>query len=257
MAVLAVITLLALVVINHEAGHALAASLMGIPYEEIHIGLPFPPEIDRTIFGKRIKLTPWRQKKIALGGKTIILQPWPFGGGVGIEEENLYKASWMKMALVLLAGPAANFLAGALVAIIMYGPSTAGLLVKEFSTAAGQSVGLVISGEIGLPKILGPVGMVAIMAEWIKIDPGQGIPFVWLLLSIVSGFINLFVPLPALDGGHLLIGTLIQLGGKRPKAIQASKDLNLGFFLFFFGLMIVLSIKDIVLLLQGGVYNLF
>ena len=104
------VIVLGILVMIHEAGHALASKAVGIPVEEFGLGLP-----------------PRLLKLGTIGGTDITLNAIPFGGfvrpkGEGDEtvEGGMAAAPPWKRLIVLLAGVTMNFILGLSVFIIMY-----------------------------------------------------------------------------------------------------------------------------------------
>ena len=68
-----VVTLqLILVLVIHEAGHALASSLFGFSFDSVFIGLPI-----------------WPKKTFHYKGKDITISPWLVGGGVNVKNDDM------------------------------------------------------------------------------------------------------------------------------------------------------------------------
>ena len=111
-----------------------------------------------------------------------------------------------------------------------------------------QSLVQMITGQIEA-DLSGPVGIVSFIGE----TTAYGIRSLLVLaayLSINLGIINL-LPIPALDGSRLVFLTI---EGIRRKPIDPKKEGIVHFIglLFFFGLMIIITYKDIVRLISGG-----
>lgn len=98
-------------------------------------------------------------------------------------------------------------------------PRNAGSLIKNsfynavnFGRLVWDSLGMLISGQVGMDQLSGPVGVASVMAETAGISL---MSFFWLVafISINLGVMNL-LPLPALDGGRLVFLLIEAIRGK-------------------------------------------
>jgi membrane-associated protease RseP (regulator of RpoE activity) len=222
------IAILLIIVVIHEAGHATVAKMVGYKVEGIYIGLPA-----------------WPKKTFILKGKPITLSPWLIGGGVGINDEAYYSSPLWKKAVFVLAGPVTNVVAGFAAAIIAFGPKIGTLVTIEFLTACSKAILMLITGQIGIGSLSGPVGVVNICSGIITVNALLGTLFVWLLLNFAFTTMNL-LPIPALDGGQLVVGVICSIFGNTPTVIKIAKKVTLVFFLAILVFMGGIIIKDIV-----------
>lgn len=243
--VLIVVSLLVLTVASHEAGHTIAAMTIGISFESVEIGIPLPPEIDLTFKGRTLKLRPWLQKKFTVKGKAFSIQPWLLGGKVSIKEEELLSREHWKTALIAAAGPLTNIALGLAPAILAFGPKVGAEVAGEFASASAMSIKMLLTGQVGFDLLVGPIGLIAICANIVRIEPILGTLFVWLLLNIAIGVVNL-APIPVLDGGVIVFGPLRRTSSAL--ANRVAKFLNTGFEFLLFGGLIALTIKDVLTL---------
>ena len=98
----------------------------------------------------------------------------------------------------------------------------------------------------GLPpgvEFVGIIGLSVFLTEAIQI----GFTYYLQFVAMVSVYLAVFniLPIPALDGGKLLFLFIEKIKG-RPIDLKTEKNLTLGFFLFFFLLMIFVTVKDII-----------
>ena len=105
------------------------------------------------------------------------------------------------------------------------------------------AVGQMIAGERGFDELGGPV-RIAQMSSATASDAGLlGIVYWAAYLSVTLGVINL-LPIPALDGGHLMFYLYEAIRGKSPSLRVQEVSLRLGFALLL-GLMIFATYNDI------------
>lgn len=103
-----------------------------------------------------------------------------------------------------------------------------------------------ITGKFGFKQISGPVGVTGAMVDMAKAGPYSFFFFV-SVISMNLGIFNL-LPIPALDGGTLLFTGIEMIFRKKiPKKIEDT--LKLIAFALLILLVIVVSIKDVVMLI--------
>ncbi len=127
-----------------------------------------------------------------------------------------------------------------------------GTVVTQSFHRAGYLVRMVwdsiidlITGRYSLRAVSGPIGTAGVISNAAK----SGFNTLLLLTALISVNLGIFnlLPLPALDGGHIFY-TLIELVSRRrlsPKIVSMIDAV--GMFLLF-GLMIVVTVKDIITL---------
>lgn len=112
-----------------------------------------------------------------------------------------------------------------------------------------DSIGMMISGEISAKNISGPV---TIISESSKAASAGILPYLMFmaLLSVNLGILNL-LPIPVLDGGHLLFYAIEGITGKpvSEKAMAAAQKVGLALLL---GLMVFALYNDIFRLLGNN-----
>ena len=126
-----------------------------------------------------------------------------------------------------------------------YGPLEAlGASIQQTASISGQilvSLGELVTGRRGTEELGGPV-RIAELSRQAGSSGLAALVSLTVLLSINLGLLNL-LPIPALDGGHLLmIGLEKVLGRPLPERIQAVA-LQIGVFLLI-GLMVFVTIND-------------
>ena len=81
---------------------------------------------------------------------------------------------------------------------------------------------MMLQGQVTLDDVSGPVGVVDMIGETYEESKEDGVFYIWLnmlnmaiLLSANLGVMNL-IPIPGLDGGHLLFLIYEMVSGKKP-----------------------------------------
>ncbi len=100
-----------------------------------------------------------------------------------------------------------------------------------------------ITGRYGLASVSGPVGITKTISNAAK----MGIVNLLYLVTVISinlGVMNL-LPIPALDGGHLLL-YVIELIRRKPIKRELEGLINLIGLILMLGLMVIIAIKDII-----------
>lgn len=118
---------------------------------------------------------------------------------------------------------------------------------KAFSTLYTQilAFGKIFRGELSLKSISGPIGMVKAYGpewDWIRFWTITG------LLSLVLAFMNL-LPIPALDGGHVMFLSFEMISGRKPsdKFLETAQKAGM---VFLLGLMVFIFANDILKLFE-------
>lgn len=227
MALLESIAILLSIVVIHEAGHFVAAILTGIKVKALYLGFPIGPRL-----------------KMRLGKYPFHISFALIGAAVDVDEDQLWKASFLKRAAVFLGGPLANFISLFTVAILLNGVEGGlayGWKVVLFSLA---SPFLVLFGYFPANQIMGPVGIVSVSTQ--ILSQGLGFQAALRLFAVISGALGAFnlFPIPVLDGGRVLIAVLAEFGLSRKWA----KVLIYGSFALLLVLMVLVTVKDVSLL---------
>lgn len=125
-------------------------------------------------------------------------------------------------------------------------------LVNAFSYATSKfgsifnsmivTIKSLITGDIGLNALSGPVGIYSIVGQQSKAGL-QGLMYLLAYLSINVGFINL-IPFPAFDGYRALTIIIERITGKKVNAKVDAIVNQVGLFLLF-ALMIYITVKDV------------
>jgi membrane-associated protease RseP (regulator of RpoE activity) len=179
-------------VLVHEVAHAVAARRAGGEVRELGVG--FGPVLGR----KRI------------GGVDVTLRPIPLGGFAAIDVEKLPPARRLP---VLLAGPLANIVVGALLRAMAKPEKPVGL--------PGQTRVMEVGGTLSAMAMLrqassaGPATLMRAAGD----------------INVSVGLANLLPVLP-LDGGHVVVARLEAAGASRA-ALALFRQVTMGLFLTF------------------------
>ena len=243
-----IIFLLGFLIFIHEGGHFLVAKLCKVKVNEFAIG-----------FGKKI----WQKQ-----GKetTYTIRMIPLGGFVSMEGEvessdvegSFSKASvWKRMAIVV-AGATVNIIFGILVYFILM--STVGIQFVdpakdtflnriyygalgtwEFILMLFESIKVLFTGGLSADQMVGIVGISEVVATTAGFAN-----YIYLLavISISLGITNL-LPIPALDGGKILI-LLIEVIRRKPIKPETEATIQLLGFSILLALTLFVTYNDII-----------
>lgn len=249
-----IIFLLGFLVLIHEGGHFLVAKMCKVKVNEFAIGF------GKILLQKQGKDTKYSLRLIPLGG---------FCSMEGEDEESddpgsFSKASvWKRMAIVL-AGATVNIVFGILVYFILV--STVGIQfvdpakdtivnriyygaqgTVEFIKAVADSIKTLFSGGLQTDQMVGIVGISEVVVKT------NGIINYLNLLAIISvslGVTNL-LPIPALDGGKILI-LLIEIIRRKPMKIETEAKIQLIGFSILIALSLFVTYNDILRIGAGS-----
>lgn len=224
--IIKLIILLGFLIIIHEGGHFFVAKLCNVKVNEFSIG--FGP----IIYKKQRTETMYSIRLIPLGGFVSME-----GEDEKSENERSFsKATIPKRIAIVAAGALVNIIFGLIVYTIMFG-------IQETSTlivALGDSIKQLITGQIGLDQMVGPIGIGGIVSQT------NGIYEFLILLSIISvslGVTNL-LPIPALDGGKILI-LIIEAIRKKPMKQETEAYIQLIGFAALITLSVIVMFQDV------------
>ena len=243
-----IIFLLGFLIFIHEGGHFLVAKLCKVKVNEFAIG-----------FGKKIWQKQGKETKYAI-------RMIPLGGFVSMEGEvessdvegSFSKASvWKRMAIVV-AGATVNIIFGILVYFILM--STVGIQFVdpakdtflnriyygalgtwEFILMLFESIKVLFTGGLSADQMVGIVGISEVVATTAGFAN-----YIYLLavISISLGITNL-LPIPALDGGKILI-LLIEVIRRKPIKPETEVTIQLLGFSILLALTLFVTYNDII-----------
>lgn len=228
--------ILGFLVLIHETGHFLVARLMKVKVNEFAIG--FGPKIWR----KETKNTTYTLRAIPLGGFVSMV-----GEAEPSEEEGSFsRLSVPKRFAIVAAGAIVNIIFGLLLCFCVFWIAS-----KDFSraimatgniiavTAQGMKE-LFTSAGTAVDQFVGPVGISSIISST------QGILEFLYMMAVISfslGITNL-LPIPALDGGKLLL-LIIEAIRKKPLKEKTEISIQMAGFLLLAMLAIYVTMNDI------------
>lgn len=243
-----VVFLLGFLIFIHECGHFFVAKLCKVKVKEFAIGF------GKTIWEKKGKETKYAIRMIPLGG---------FVSMEGEDEESDEEGSFSKASLgkriaIVLAGASVNIIFGILVYFILVttvgiqfaDPARDTFLNRIYYGAMGtgdfiltifDSIKMLFTGGLFTEQMVGIVGISDVVVQTSGI-----INYIYLLavISVSLGVTNL-LPIPALDGGKILI-LLIELVRGKPMKVETEAKIQLFGLSLLLALSIFVTYKDIV-----------
>lgn len=246
-----IIFLLGFLVFIHEGGHFLVAKLCKVKVNQFAIGF------GKTIWQKKGKETTYSIRMIPLGGFVSME-----GEDEESEEDGSFtKASVGKRIAIVLAGATVNIIFGLLVYFILM--STVGLefvdptrdtiLNRIYYGAKGtgkfilmifESIKVLFTGGLATDQMVGIVGISEVVATTTGI---ANYIYLMAVISVSLGVTNL-LPIPALDGGKILI-LLIEIIRRKPMKLETEAKIQLIGFSILIALSLFVTYNDIIRLI--------
>lgn len=252
--VIKIIFLLGFLIFIHEGGHFIVAKLCKVKVKEFSIGF------GKIIWQKQKKETKYTLRLIPLGG---------FCNMEGESEESddegsFSKASVWKRMAIILAGATVNILFGILVYFLIistvaiqfmdpakdtifnriyYGAKNTGVFIISIF----ESIKTLFAGGIATDQMVGIVGISEVVVKTTGI-----INYIYLLavISVSLGVTNL-LPIPALDGGKILI-LIIEIIRGKPIKVETEAKIQLIGFSIIFALFLLVTYNDILRIGSGS-----
>lgn len=244
---LKIIFLLGFLILIHEGGHCIVAKLCKVKVNEFAIGF------GRVIWQKQGKETKYSLRMIPLGG---------FCSMEGEEEASdsegsFSKASVWKRIAIVVAGAAVNIIFGIIVYFVLV--STVGLQFADptkdtflnriyyggqrtgaFIGSIFESIKMLFTGGVKTDQMVGIVGISEVVVQTSKL-----VDYIYLLavISVSLGVTNL-LPIPALDGGKILI-LLIEIIRRKPMKVETESKIQLIGFSILIALSLFVTYNDI------------
>ncbi|MBI5643808.1 MAG: site-2 protease family protein [Deltaproteobacteria bacterium] len=242
-AILAFLFVFTSAILVHELGHYLAAKRLGIKVYEFSIGFPFSPKI-ATLF--RHKETEFTLRLLPLGGFVS------FSNSGDKDPSQFLRTDRWKRTVISSAGPAFNIAFAFLILtpVFFFGkglPIYNSILLSASSIVDGfygmfNLLVSFISGTGSMSQLSGPIGIAHIAGKAAKAGIFDLLYFTGML-SLSLGIFNL-LPLPVLDGGHLVIISIESIK-RRPMTEKAYELIGIAGIAFFLVLTAVVSYRDV------------
>lgn len=244
---LKIIFLLGFLILIHEGGHCIVAKLCKVKVNEFAIGF------GKVIWQKQGKETKYSLRMIPIGG---------FCSMEGEEEASdsegsFSKASVWKRIAIVVAGAAVNIIFGIIVYFILV--STVGLQFADptkdtflnriyyggqrtgaFIGSIFESIKMLFTGGVKTDQMVGIVGISEVVVQTSKL-----VDYIYLLsvISVSLGVTNL-LPIPALDGGKILV-LLIEIIRRKPMKVETEAKIQLIGFSILIALSLFVTYNDI------------
>ncbi|MBS0629738.1 MAG: RIP metalloprotease RseP [Verrucomicrobia bacterium] len=131
--------------------------------------------------------------------------------------------------------------------LVVYNPNPFDLFVSVFKETY-RTLYALITGFLSPKNISGPVGIIQVMHHsWMM---GAKEALFWLgMISLNLAVLNL-LPVPVLDGGHILLSA-VELVTKKPLKAKTMQRLILPFVILLIGFFVYLTYNDLVRLITG------
>src|SRR3989338_1168498 len=246
--ILAFLFVFTIVVLIHEFGHFIAARKTGINVYEFSIGFPFSPKI-ATLF--RHKETEFTLRLLPLGGFVSFSRNEDESETIEFLKEDRWKRG-----IIISAGSIFNIIFAFLIIAValmlgkhihLFDAAIASLnTIEVVSISTIQLIFNLFSGNGSMDSLSGPIG-IAVMAGKAGNAGFVNLLYFTGLLSLSLGVLNL-LPLPALDGGHLIILAIESLK-KSPLSQRAYQIIGVEGISFFTILTLIVTYKDILRLI--------
>ena len=246
--ILAFLFVFTIVVLIHEFGHFIAARKTGINVYEFSIGFPFSPKI-ATLF--RHKQTEFTLRLLPLGGFVSFSRNEDESETIEFLKEDRWKRG-----IIISAGSIFNIIFAFLIIAValmlgkhipLFDAAIASLnTIEVVSISTIQLIFNLFSGNGSMDSLSGPIG-IAVMAGKAANAGFVNLLYFTGLLSLSLGVLNL-LPLPALDGGHLIILAIESLK-KSPLSQRAYQIIGVAGISFFTILTLIVTYKDILRLI--------
>ncbi|MDO4288747.1 MAG: site-2 protease family protein [Eubacterium sp.] len=264
--ILLTLLILSILVVVHEFGHYIAAKKMGVFVEEFSIGM------GPSLFSRQGRETLFSIRALPLGGFCKMR-----GEGAQEDDDDAPKADQPESLVkddtentadaedprsfanktkgqrfvILVAGAAMNILFAYVLLIVIFilrganplqALGSAAVTTVNFAGTIYQSLYMLITGQVGMNEMAGPIGMVSMVHDFFQYGAVTLMTFT-ALISVNLGVINL-LPLPALDGGQIFI-IIIEKLVRRDLDPKKANMINYVGFMALMLLAVVIAVNDV------------
>jgi regulator of sigma E protease len=108
-----------------------------------------------------------------------------------------------------------------------------------------DTLGGLFSGRYGMQAVSGPIGITQMIGEVAKTGWLNVVNMI-VMISVNLGIMNL-LPIPALDGGHLLLYA-VEVVRRKPLKPEVEGIINFVGLVLMLGLAVLIAIKDVIAL---------
>ena len=220
-----------ILVIVHEFGHFITAKRGGVQVNEFWIGM------GPTLLKKQHNGTLYCLKLLPFGGACVMEGE----DGESENERAFGKASLPRRMLIGL-----NFAEQ---------PNSIGMHLNmaartsvNYARLVWSSLGMLVTGQVGVDQLSGPVGVAEVMASTARYSISAFLQLV-AFISINLGVMNL-LPLPALDGGRLVF-LLIEAVRRKPVPPKYEGYIHAAGLMLLLALMVYVTGQDILRIVSG------
>lgn len=242
LSIFAFLLVFTLAVIVHEAGHFIAARAANVRVYEFSIGFPLSPRI----------------ATLRLSGTDFTVRLLPLGGFVRFTEDDgngagEFFSNSRKRLFIAIAGPAFNIIFAIILTALYFVLRGAGVTEALFSSlgmvwegfyGTAAFIASIFKGSGSFENLSGPVGIAAMAG---KAASGGALSLLYFtgVLSLSIGIFNL-LPLPALDGGHIVLSLfeMVVLKGRRFSE-AAYQYVSMAGFIALIAMTIAITCKDV------------
>ncbi|MFQ3670503.1 MAG: site-2 protease family protein, partial [Verrucomicrobiia bacterium] len=116
--------------------------------------------------------------------------------------------------------------------------------IKDAALIIKRTLGAVVDSrsEVGVQHLSGPVGIFDAIMRLLRYDPMQVLAF-FVILNVNLAILNL-LPIPILDGGHIIFG-FAEMIKRGPLPARLIHSLHLACFVFLIGLFLFITFHDV------------
>ena len=118
----------------------------------------------------------------------------------------------------------------------------------NYARLVWSSLGMLVTGQVGVDQLSGPVGVAEVMASTARYSISAFLQLV-AFISINLGVMNL-LPLPALDGGRLVF-LLIEAVRRKPVPPKYEGFIHAAGLMLLLALMVYVTGQDILRIVSG------